>query len=102
MSAATAEQMAVVKATVHALLAPILIAAFLSALLGGIVVSLAVTYFTRFPNDKLVFKALVGVLTVAAVVDTICECAWPYHSVTTYFMDPASLALWPWISPLPP
>ncbi|BGP20990.1 hypothetical protein JCM10213v2_009169 [Rhodosporidiobolus nylandii] len=90
------EQAAQVQTLVHSLLAPLIVAAFLSALLCGIVLALSANYYSRFPNDKPIFKGLVAVLTVAAIIDTFCECAWPYHSATAYFMDPASLALWPW------
>ncbi|GAA6009467.1 hypothetical protein JCM10207_003792 [Rhodosporidiobolus poonsookiae] len=59
-------------------LGPLVTSAFLSCGACGVVVCLACLYFARFPNDRWVFKVLVGVLTVVIIADTACEASYAF------------------------
>jgi len=74
-----------------------LVATLLSAfLLGGLLV-FVYHYFVRFPHDRLFFRGLVVVISLAAAVDTALNCVDAY---TTCVARPPSSVL-PLSLPLP-
>ncbi|BGP20950.1 hypothetical protein JCM10213_001807 [Rhodosporidiobolus nylandii] len=77
-------------------LAPLLIAAFISCLLCGILLSLTATYFARYPSDRLAFKILVGVLTISGVLDAALACSQVYRSGVEEWGNLAGLLAYPW------
>lgn len=42
-------------------------------------------------SDRLVFKVLVGFLTLSALGDTINDCAWAWLTTVTALLDPSVL-----------
>ncbi|GAA5889786.1 hypothetical protein JCM6882_004322 [Rhodosporidiobolus microsporus] len=116
---ATPEQQAALLAAVEMardnLLTPLAIASFLSCALLGIVASLdksvssigelsgphhlcstGVSYFSRFPNDRPVYKALVAFLVFGCIVDTGITASWMYQWAVSFFGRPQQFAIWPW------
>ncbi|GAA5971604.1 hypothetical protein JCM11641_000657 [Rhodosporidiobolus odoratus] len=79
-AAAAAAQAQLAKKLVDGILSPILI---------------AVTYYSRFASDRISFRLLVGVLTLAAMLDTGSSCGWAYTQCVTHFGDPMNLLQWP-------
>lgn len=53
------------------LVTPVAIATFLSCLLLGVLLALGANYFARFPNDRVIFKVLVGYLLLLSIGDTM-------------------------------
>ncbi|GAA5979233.1 hypothetical protein JCM11641_001968 [Rhodosporidiobolus odoratus] len=96
MAADSTAAMELVQITVNRIVAPIVIATFLSCALCGIVLSLAVNYCSRFPHDRLHFKLLVVFFTFAALCDTAINCSWAYRVTVRSFVNPLELANWPW------
>ncbi|GAA6024788.1 hypothetical protein JCM10207_005586 [Rhodosporidiobolus poonsookiae] len=94
--ATQAALLAAAKQVIDKLLAPVVIASFLSCTLCGAVLSLAVTYYARFPNDRLFYKLGVAFLTCMAMFETALFASWTYHWAVDLFMDVQSIALWPW------
>ncbi|GAA6033474.1 hypothetical protein JCM8097_001416 [Rhodosporidiobolus ruineniae] len=80
---------------INGILGPVMVGAFLSCAVTGVVVSLAALYTTRFPHDRPAFKALVGLLTALAVVDTAVQAWWGYRVAVVDFAQPFRLQGWP-------
>ncbi|GAA5889782.1 hypothetical protein JCM6882_004321 [Rhodosporidiobolus microsporus] len=91
-----AAMLAAVQTVLDNLLTPLVIASFLSCALLGIVVSLGVSYFSRFPNDRPVYKALVAFLILGCMVDTAITASWIYDWAITFFGQPQQFGMWPW------
>ncbi|TNY18762.1 hypothetical protein DMC30DRAFT_418557 [Rhodotorula diobovata] len=73
----------------------LIVATCLSCFSCGIVVSLAGTYFARFPRDKLWIRLAAIVGTLWAIMDTVFNATWAYKWGVTYFMQIEKLALLP-------
>ncbi|GAA5879623.1 hypothetical protein JCM8547_003551 [Rhodosporidiobolus lusitaniae] len=95
-AAQQAALMAAIQQALDRVLAPIVAASFVSCALCGVVLSLVVTYFSRFPNDLWQYKLLVTFMTVCALVDTAVTSSWVYDFSVKYFAQPQMLAYWPW------
>ncbi|GAA6009470.1 hypothetical protein JCM10207_003793 [Rhodosporidiobolus poonsookiae] len=61
------------QAVISCILGPLIIGAFLSCVACGVVSTLAWVYFSRFPQDRLVYKLLVGSLTAIVIADTAVQ-----------------------------
>ncbi|GAA5889775.1 hypothetical protein JCM6882_004319 [Rhodosporidiobolus microsporus] len=94
-SAEAAAMAAAAAIAVHDILTPIVVASFMSCALLGVLLSLIAQYYSKFPNDRLPFRVLVGVLCVLALVDTGNEAAWAYRYAVLDFGNAAALAEWP-------
>ncbi|GAA5858016.1 hypothetical protein JCM8547_006664 [Rhodosporidiobolus lusitaniae] len=94
-AAAAAAQQAALLAALQKVINQV-VASFFSCALCGVVLSLVVTYSTRFPNDRWQYKLLVYTLTVLAIVDTAITASWAYSYAVTNFAEPIMLAKWPW------
>ncbi|BGP20689.1 hypothetical protein JCM10213_001064 [Rhodosporidiobolus nylandii] len=81
---------------IYGVLAPVVVASFLGCALCGIVLSLAVIYFGRFPQDRPAFKAMVAFLTGLAILDSAVQASWAYRLAVTEFSQPLKLLQWPW------
>ncbi|BGP20991.1 hypothetical protein JCM10213v2_009170 [Rhodosporidiobolus nylandii] len=81
---------------IDGILRPVVLASFLSCAVCGLILGLAVTYASRFQNDRRVFKVLVAFLTLAALADTAFNASWAYTLAITNFNQPLRLSLWPW------
>ncbi|GAA5970664.1 hypothetical protein JCM11641_007393 [Rhodosporidiobolus odoratus] len=101
MSAAQAQAQAQAMAAfmqqaVNSVVAPMVVATSLSCILFGLVCSLVLTYFNRFPNDRIGFKLLVAAFGLIAALDTAVSCSWCYKVAVDAFSNPMVLGLLPW------
>ncbi|GAA5944375.1 hypothetical protein JCM10213_003243 [Rhodosporidiobolus nylandii] len=69
---------------IDGILRPVVLASFLSCAVCGLILGLAVTYASRFQNDRRVFKVLVAFLTLAALADTAFNASWAYFNEFAY------------------
>ncbi|GAA5838119.1 hypothetical protein JCM11251_004713 [Rhodosporidiobolus azoricus] len=88
--------LAAVQVAIDNILTPLVIASFISCALLGIVISLGLSYFVRFPNDRVAYKILVSVLLCGCITDTAITTSWVYDFTITYFGQPQMFAYWPW------
>ncbi|KAE9386843.1 hypothetical protein BT96DRAFT_927938 [Gymnopus androsaceus JB14] len=69
---------------------------YLSFLTMGIVLSITWTYFSKFPNDKWWFKALVTLCVSMCIGDTVATGIWTYDWAVANYANPTVLALTHW------
>ncbi|GAA5838111.1 hypothetical protein JCM11251_004709 [Rhodosporidiobolus azoricus] len=95
-AAADAAQMAAaLKLAATQIVAPVLIGAFMSCLMMGIVAVLVGFYWTRFGRDRPIFRVLVVFLTFAALADTAVAGSWSWQYAVKGFTNPLALSEWP-------
>ncbi|GAA5971613.1 hypothetical protein JCM21900_003005 [Sporobolomyces salmonicolor] len=70
--------------------------AYLSCTACGMVFLFGITYFGRFPNDRLLLKLLVVWCMLYCMIDTAVSCSWAYNWAVTSFGVPTGLAKMPW------
>lgn len=54
-----------------------------------------VRYALKFPHDRLVFQALVALVLLFGVADTVCSGTWTYSWAVTNYGNPAIQATVP-------
>ncbi|ORY40565.1 hypothetical protein BCR35DRAFT_356474 [Leucosporidium creatinivorum] len=74
----------------------LVVSSAVSCFFMGIVMSEVVTYVRRFPDDKWVFKLLVGVMTLMVVLETGINTSWTWSWACENFANPAGLGIIPW------
>ncbi|KAE9397304.1 hypothetical protein BT96DRAFT_76927 [Gymnopus androsaceus JB14] len=74
----------------------VVVSNYLSYLTMGIVLSATWTYFSKFPNDKLWFKALVILCVSMCIGDTVATGMWTYDWAVANYANPAALAFTHW------
>ncbi|GAA5932480.1 DUF6534 domain-containing protein [Sporobolomyces koalae] len=77
-------------------LAPLLVGTALSCIAAGLVLSLAITYFTRFNADRLWLRASVLGLSVLAFLGSGFDVSWYYSWSVTHFIHAEHLEHTPW------
>ncbi|GAA5857982.1 hypothetical protein JCM8547_006648 [Rhodosporidiobolus lusitaniae] len=82
--------------SVFSTVGPVLIGSCVSCWATGIVVSLAATYFSRFPKDRTWIRVSVVVATLWSFVDSAIICSWAYKWGVQYFVQPQELMRLPW------
>ncbi|KAE9405232.1 hypothetical protein BT96DRAFT_345915 [Gymnopus androsaceus JB14] len=74
----------------------VMVSNYLSYLTMGIVLSATWTYFSKFPNDKWWFKALVTLCVSMCIGDTIVTGIWTYDWSVANYANPVVLAMTHW------
>ncbi|GAA5857951.1 hypothetical protein JCM8547_006635 [Rhodosporidiobolus lusitaniae] len=91
-----AAEAAALSAAVTSYVKPIVVSVFLSCTLLGVILAVVSIYFARFPKDRLLFRILVGVFLLAAIVDTALTCKWTWRYTVDSLVDMTRLSSWPW------
>ncbi|KIY69045.1 hypothetical protein CYLTODRAFT_421079 [Cylindrobasidium torrendii FP15055 ss-10] len=86
----------VIQGQVNLTVGAVLVGAIVSYLLLGVVLSGAWTYFSRYKNDTLSFRLLVGGTVSIAIIDSIMIARWAHMWGTKYWADMTMLDITPW------
>ncbi|TNY22271.1 hypothetical protein DMC30DRAFT_445434 [Rhodotorula diobovata] len=94
--AAAAAQLARFQFAIANVVTPVLVATFLACTLYGVLLIMAISYFSRFGRtDRLTFRLVIAVLVLTTLADTVNQCVWAFLYCVTAQTDPVVLAAFP-------
>ncbi|KAJ6450389.1 hypothetical protein C8R45DRAFT_1127961 [Mycena sanguinolenta] len=88
------------QAAINISLGGVVVSNYLSFLTMGVVCCYTWMYFTTFPNDRWVFKVLVGACFLMCAADTAGTGIWVYDWAVAGYANPAVLGLVHWAFPV--
>ncbi|KIY63539.1 hypothetical protein CYLTODRAFT_458024 [Cylindrobasidium torrendii FP15055 ss-10] len=88
-----------VQAQINMSLGGVVVSNYLSFLTMGIVLSCTWTYFSKFPKDRWMFKALVVLCVAMCIGDTVGTGIWCYDWGVLAYANPTAMAYTHWAFP---